>query len=429
MHVPSAWIGCVVVPYLVACGAGQGGSVTTSDGGDAGLELAPCEAALAAWEQGWEIEVESSGLEGSTPEINLMDVFGLAPDDVYAVGFSGHVLHFDGERWSEMDAGTGAYLEGVWGFAIEDGAGAVVCREVFAAGFDPESGEAVILRYDGAAWMPQRIVVDHERDSSPVRGHLHDIWGVAPAGPDEEPEVIAVGGEGLILSWDPEQAGFSEMRREELVDYTCGDEICTRTAWVRWTPEKLAAIFAAAPGDFVTVGNNGAILEGDGSGWSRRHVREGFITHLAGVWGTGSQEVFAVGLDGTILRRRNGTWRDYREEAEAQDGHLSVPPVFLRAAWGYHQPGCAPGVDGGQAPAEDWSIFAGWDQRLYLRRGDTVCPFGKLAAMRLEGIWGTSPRTLADRTLPDGGIQCDPVEVIVTGVNGTILRLTRTPAP
>ena len=43
---------------------------------------------------------------------------------------------------------------------------------------------------------------------------------------------------------------------------------------------------------------------------------------------------------------------------------------------------------------------------------------------RLENVWGTAPRNEDERTLPDGGIVCDPVEVFISGVNGTILRLS-----
>ena len=43
--------------------------------------------------------------------------------------------------------------------------------------------------------------------------------------------------------------------------------------------------------------------------------------------------------------------------------------------------------------------------------------------IRFEGVWGTAPRPLDDRTSPDGGIACDPVDIVTTGVNGTIIRL------
>ena len=52
----------------------------------------------------------------------------------------------------------------------------------------------------------------------------------------------------------------------------------------------------------------------------------------------------------------------------------------------------------------------------------TICPFGDFDVSRLEGIWGNQPRDETERTF-DGGIECDQVEVIITGVNGKIYRL------
>ena len=46
---------------------------------------------------------------------NLLAIWGLAPDDVWAVGDHGTVLHWDGEGWTWRDSGTDALLHGVWG--------------------------------------------------------------------------------------------------------------------------------------------------------------------------------------------------------------------------------------------------------------------------------------------------------------------------
>jgi hypothetical protein len=59
---------------------------------------------------------------------------------------------------------------------------------------------------------------------------------------------------------------------------------------------------------------------------------------------------------------------------------------------------------------------------MYLFHDRTICPFGEFDVSRLEGIWGNQPRDETERTY-DGGIECDQVEVIITGVNGKIYRL------
>ncbi len=60
-----------------------------------------------------------------------------------------------------------------------------------------------------------------------------------------------------------------------------------------------------------------------------------------------------------------------------------------------------------------------------LRHDNLVCSLGEISANSLEGIWGTRPRSEADRTDVDAGVvECDPVSIFVTGVNGTLIRLT-----
>jgi hypothetical protein len=50
-------------------------------------------------------------------------------------------------------------------------------------------------------------------------------------------------------------------------------------------------------------------------------------------------------------------------------------------------------------------------------------------ANRLEAIWGTAPRSDAQRAVDNGEEaptewECDPIQVYVVGVNGTLLRLS-----
>jgi len=56
------------------------------------------------------------------------------PNDVYASGFDGVLLHYDGKAWAPVQSGTGESLS-VFGFAPTD---------VFVAG-----GGGTILRYTG----------------------------------------------------------------------------------------------------------------------------------------------------------------------------------------------------------------------------------------------------------------------------------------
>ena len=66
-------------------------------------------------------------IENPITDVDLSDVWGSSPNDVYAVGSYGTILHFDGKTWSQMDSGIEASLLGVWG---ESGG------DVFAVGYE-----------------------------------------------------------------------------------------------------------------------------------------------------------------------------------------------------------------------------------------------------------------------------------------------------
>ena len=46
---------------------------------------------------------------------SLLQVWGGSGSDVFAVGHSGTILHYNGASWSIMDSGTSNWLSGIWG--------------------------------------------------------------------------------------------------------------------------------------------------------------------------------------------------------------------------------------------------------------------------------------------------------------------------
>ena len=68
----------------------------------------------------------------------LDDVWGSSSSDVFVVGTSGTIVHYDGKEWREMTSGTTNFLGGVWGVSPSD---------VFAVG-----SFETILHYDGKEW-------------------------------------------------------------------------------------------------------------------------------------------------------------------------------------------------------------------------------------------------------------------------------------
>ncbi len=409
----------------IACNPSTGSSDPDNQPGPDPIDDDPCKQVADEWRQIWKTRIETVSLQGPTPETNITDIWGTARDNIFAVGFEGMILHFDGETWTRMESTTDEDIQGIWGYALYDEQGETTRIDVFAAG-----DKGTILRYDGTAWQAQPVISDpdpQDPDPQPVIDSLHAIWGVAASGPnpDQHPTVIAVGANGLIVKWEASVAEFREMRRAESFEYPCDTGTCTRTRYIRWSPERLGGVFASQSGSFIVVGNNGTIMELNADSWQRILI-PGFTTHLNGVWGRGSQEVFAVGTAGTIMRRNSsGVWENLKAIAAGNGGHFAVPSVYLRSSWAFYQTKCGPIPEGQTDPTDtSWGFFAGWDRKLYLLHDKLVCPFGQFDIQRIEGIWGTTPRSEAERTSPDGTeVVCDPVEVFFTGVNGTIIRL------
>jgi hypothetical protein len=83
----------------------------------------------------------------------LGSVWGSGPNDVFAVGYEGTILHYDGQSWQSVVLKTG-FLEGVWRSGPND---------VFAVGID-----GTLLHYDGISWLKLNA-----RDSA----HFLGMWG------------------------------------------------------------------------------------------------------------------------------------------------------------------------------------------------------------------------------------------------------------
>jgi hypothetical protein len=185
----------------------------------------------------------------------LSDVWGSSSNDVFAVGESGTILHYDGNSWNVMSSGTTDDLYGVWGSSWDD---------VFAVG---ESG--TILHYDGVSWS------EMARDST---GWLAEVWGSSGS------DVFAVGDEGTILHYDG--VSWSAMNSG--------------------TTDGLSGVWGGGRYDVFAVGDPGTILHYDGTSWTAMSSGTAFSLH--DVWGSSGRDVFAVGWLGTILHCDGTNW-------------------------------------------------------------------------------------------------------------------------
>ena len=72
---------------------------------------------------------------------DLKGVWGTSTSDIFTVGGSGRILHYDGSEWSEMSSGTANILYDVWGTSAFD---------VFAVG---ENGTILHYSEEPEEWL------------------------------------------------------------------------------------------------------------------------------------------------------------------------------------------------------------------------------------------------------------------------------------
>jgi hypothetical protein len=116
----------------------------------------------------------------STPPATTFESIGGSSNrNILAVGWSGTVMHYDGNSWELLDSPTTGQLFDVW------------CRSDVECYISGSNGE--ILKYDGNSLV--------RSDNGITTDRLYGIWGT-PQG-----EVFAVGYNGTILRKPPPVKG------------------------------------------------------------------------------------------------------------------------------------------------------------------------------------------------------------------------------
>jgi hypothetical protein len=245
---------------------------------------------------------------------NLNAVWGSSGTDVFAVGDSGTILHYDGTSWTAMASGTSNKLNGVWGSSGSN---------IFAVG---DSG--TILFYNGGTWSQL---------ASPTTYTLYGVGGSSGS------DVFAVGGlddsygyHYVMLhyngsNWSSIATGsyyiLYSVWSSSVSDVFVGGETSTYytsgnifhydgSSWSTMsnTIYTLYGIWGSSASDVYAMGydyknpsNNGAILHYDGTSWTKL---QNYKQPLYAVWGSGVNNVFTVGGSGSILHYQGVNWVD-----------------------------------------------------------------------------------------------------------------------
>lgn len=244
----------------------------------------------------------------------LVWVAGFGPDDVWAVGLDGTMVHYDGAAWSPVQTNLDVELWGVFGRASDD---------LWVVGGDPDTddicGDAArqgekscIWHWDGSSLAPVALP---EGENDRRATSIFKVWGVGDA-------LVAVGQKGLLLSHDG-----TDWRRE-----SAGAE----------ANEDFVSCAGTAPENIVCVGGRGnaRIATRDAEGWDT--VAPSGLGGLNAVAMTGPDEAIVGGIYGWVGRYTPGQsdpveegllssedihamWWDGQDRTYAVGGHF-LPP-------------------------------------------------------------------------------------------------------
>lgn len=241
----------------------------------------------------------------------LHDVWGSAPDDVFAVGSSGKAVQYDGSAWVERVNGLAAQmtLRGVWTAGVDS--------DVIAVGDD-----ATIVRYRRSAggWSREALP-----SSVPEDTVLEAVWG------DGAARLYAVGharGRGVIVRHTGQ--GW-ELDAPQL------------------TTPGLLDIWGSVEGDVFVVGEDGIILRRprNSDTWSVMTSTNTLTLHS--LWGSSDKRVYAVGESGTVLFYDGKQWSTLE----------SATDLTLTAVWGIPRYGIFAAAESGRILRyHDWSWVA-----------------------------------------------------------------------
>ena len=271
--------------------------------------------------------------------------------DVFAVGFGGTILHYDGATWSAMTSGVTGPLEGVWGssgsdvFAVENwgnSANAILHydgsswssmsnvpdapsggfsavwgsspSDVFAVGYD-STENAVILHYDGAAWSVQWTAGASLGVSS-----LGSVWGSSASD-------VFVAGQWILYNYPPVPLNGGMVLNNNGGSWNAMGNM--------YSFDPLNAVWGASASDVFAVGyipnaggepGGNVIMHYDGASWVNMAVPTQAFATVAGIWGASPTAVFAIGEyygDGFVYRYDGSSWSP-----------MTTEPFVLIGIWG-----------------------------------------------------------------------------------------------
>jgi photosystem II stability/assembly factor-like uncharacterized protein len=200
--------------------------------------------------------------EPSTTQDDLSCVFGSGPNDIYAAGNFGALVHSTGNgKWQGQNTNTGQSLFGGLAVAADD---------LYIVG----SSETILHSTGNGTWTAQ---------TTPGNAQLTGIWAASPT------DLYATGDTGTVL-------------------HSTGGG-ATWTLVPTPTMEFLFAIWGSSPTDIWVGGNSGAIFHTTDHGmtWQDYTINSGGAD-VNTLWGSGANEIFGAMDYGNFTRWDGMNW-------------------------------------------------------------------------------------------------------------------------
>ena len=182
---------------------------------------------------------------------SILKIWGKNSEDLYAVGYSGTIIRYDGSSWQKIESGTQLNLTDIWGFP--DGL-------IYIVGSNTSTLENIFLIYDNGQF---------ERFEDATR-RKKGVWGTAP-------DNLYLVGDG-VFTYNGESLNFIQLP-PEIPNY------------------HMESIRGTAENNIFAVGHFGFVAHYNGSTW--RYYPELYRYAIASSVAVIGNSVFVVGTDGS----------------------------------------------------------------------------------------------------------------------------------
>ncbi|MCK5796981.1 MAG: hypothetical protein KAI47_07355 [Deltaproteobacteria bacterium] len=234
---------------------------------------------------------------------DLKGIWAASATDIWAVGASGTILHYDGKAWTAQKSGVTVDLQAIHGSSA---------TSLWAVG-----ASGTVLHYDGTTWRNEK---------PPTVEDLYDVWATGTG------DVWTVGDAGAVLhrganTWiySPSATGLTlygvwAANANDVWAVGAGATVI-RHNHLKWTKVPVSvggyalhAIWGLSPSQIWIGGKAGASAFFNGKTWLAMPLAP--TGNLFGIWGRSSHDVWATGgktvsvgpFEGALFHTTGGPW-------------------------------------------------------------------------------------------------------------------------